>query len=263
MLGRAVARLREDERVVALVLGGSLARGAADPYSDVDLYVVVRDAAFDAALAERDAIAGAVGSTLFAFDVDPVPGGSTDRIVVYEGPDGFPVKFDFMYLEESDLEPAPKWAGCAVLEDEGGRVGAVVARSEGLAPPPPKPEELRELNQKFWTWSWYVFGKIVRGELWEALAGLHDIRSLALVPLVSNLAWGLFMLIGFPQLLYPLSLTLLLVPDLGYLVVVSGAVALSWGIVRTVLAYLALRQSGTPKATEASVPKATKASVEA
>jgi len=83
------------------------------------------------------------------------------------------------------------------------------------------------------------------------------------VPLVSNLAWGLFMLIGFPQLLYPLSLTLLLVPDLGYLVVVSGAVALSWGIVRTVLAYLALRQSGTPKATEASVPKATKASVEA
>jgi hypothetical protein len=39
--------------------------------------------------------------------VDPLPGGSTDR-VVYEGPDGFPVKFDFMYLKESDLVPAPK-----------------------------------------------------------------------------------------------------------------------------------------------------------
>ena len=184
MLGRAVARLREDERVVALVLGGSLARGAADPYSDVDLYVVVRDGAFDAVLAERDAIAGGVGSTLFAFDVDPVPGGSTDRIVVYEGPDGLPVKFDFMFLKESELEPAPKWAGWPVLEDEGGRVGAVVARSEGLAPLPPKPEELRELNQKFWTLCWYVFGKIVRGELWEALDGLHNMRSLALVPLL-------------------------------------------------------------------------------
>ena len=184
LLGRAVARLREDERVVALLLGGSLARGAADLYSDVDLYVVVRDGAFDAVLAERDAIAGGVGSKLFAFDVDPVPGGSTDRIVLYEGPDGKPIKFDFMYLKESDLEPAPKWAGCAVLEDEGGGVGAVVARSEGLAPPPPKPEELLELNQKFWTLCWYVFGKIVRGELWEALDGLHDIRSLALVPLL-------------------------------------------------------------------------------
>jgi predicted nucleotidyltransferase len=184
LLGRAVARLWDDARVVGLVLGGSLARGAGDPYSDVDLYIVVSDGAFDGALSERDAVTEVVGSLLFAFDVDPMPGGSTDRIVVYEGPDGFPVKFDFMYLEESDLEPAPKWAGCAVLEDEGGRVGAVVARSEGLAPPPPKPEELRELNQKFWVWSWYVFGKIVRGELWEALAGLHDIRSLALVPLL-------------------------------------------------------------------------------
>ncbi len=83
------------------------------------------------------------------------------------------------------------------------------------------------------------------------------------VPLVLNVGWGLFLLIGYPQLLYPLSATLLLVPDLGYLVVVSGVVALSWGILRTVLAYFALRKRGTPKAPEASVPKATKASVEA
>jgi CubicO group peptidase (beta-lactamase class C family) len=81
------------------------------------------------------------------------------------------------------------------------------------------------------------------------------------LPLVSNVGWGLFMLIGFPQLLYPLSATLLLVPDLGYLVVVSGVVTLSWGIVRTVLAYFALRRTRTPKAIETSVPKASKASV--
>ena len=49
-----------------------------------------------------------------------MPGGSTDRIVVYEGP----VKFDFMYLRDSDLEPHPKWAGCAVLKDADGRVGS-------------------------------------------------------------------------------------------------------------------------------------------
>jgi hypothetical protein len=83
------------------------------------------------------------------------------------------------------------------------------------------------------------------------------------VPLVLNVGWGLFMLIGYPQILYPLTPTLLLVPDLGYLVVVSGVVALSWGILRTVLAYIALRQSRTPKASRSSVPKATKASVEA
>src|SRR5215217_8186299 len=109
-----------------------------------------------------------------------MPGGSIDHIVIYEGP----VKFDFMYLKESDFTPNPKWVGCAVLEDASGRVGAAVARSEGLAAPQPTTEELLGLNQKFWTWCWYVFGKIVRGELWEALDGLHNIRSLALVPLL-------------------------------------------------------------------------------
>jgi predicted nucleotidyltransferase len=180
LLERAFARLRDDAGAVGLVVGGSLAHGRADFYSDVDLYVVVRDGAFEEVFAERDPIAEAVGSPLFAFDVDPVPGGSTDHIVVYEGP----VKFDFMYLRESDLEPHPKWVGCVVLKDTDGRVGAVVARSDALGPPRPSAKDLLELNQKFWTLCWYTFGKIVRGELWEALDGLHNIRSLTIVPLL-------------------------------------------------------------------------------
>jgi predicted nucleotidyltransferase len=180
LLERAFARFQDDARAVGLVVGGSLAYGGADFYSDVDLYVVVRDGAFEEVFAERDPIAEAVGSRLFAFDVDPVPGGSTDHIVIYERL----VKFDFMYLRESELEPHPKWVSCAVLKDTGGRVGTVVARSEALGPPRPSAEELSELNQKFWTWCWYAFGKIERGELWEALDGLHSIRTLALVPLL-------------------------------------------------------------------------------
>jgi hypothetical protein len=121
-----------------------------------------------------------VGSPLFGFVVAPMPGGSTDHIVIYEGP----VKFDFMYLKESAFKPAPKWAGYTVLKDVTGHVGDVVAHSEGLAPPQPTTEKLLDLNQRFWIWCWYVFGKIVRGELWEALDGLHGIRSLALVPLL-------------------------------------------------------------------------------
>lgn len=180
LLERVFARFRDDIRAVGLVLGGSLAQGGADFYSDVDLYVVVRDGAFADVFAERNSTAEAVGSPLFNFAVDPVPGGSTDQIVVYDGP----VKFDFMYLRESDLRPHPRWDGCVVLKDTHGRVGSVVARSEALGPPRPRAEDLSELNQKFWTWCWYAFGKIERGELWEALDGLHSIRSLALVPLL-------------------------------------------------------------------------------
>lgn len=165
LLERAFARFRDDARALGLVVGGSLAHGGADFYSDVDLYVVVRDGAFGEVFAERGSIAKAVGSPLFGFDVDPVPGGSTDRVVVYEGP----VKFDFMYLRDSDFEPQLKWAGCAVLKDADGRVGAAVARSEALGPPRPSAEGLSELNQKFWTWCWYAFGKIERascGKRW-------------------------------------------------------------------------------------------------
>jgi predicted nucleotidyltransferase len=180
LLERAFARFRDDIRALGLVLGGSLARGGADFYSDVDLYVVVWDGAFENVFAERNSTAEAVGSPLFNFAVDPVPGGSTDHIVLYEGP----VKFDFMYLKESDLGPHPRWDGCAVLKDTNGRVGAAVARSEALGPPRPRAEDLSELNQKFWTLCWHAFGKIERGELWEALDGLHSIRSLALLPLL-------------------------------------------------------------------------------
>lgn len=180
LLERAVVRFRDDVRVVGLVAGGSLAHGEADFYSDIDLYIVVRDEAFDETFAERDVMVKAVGSPLFSFDVEPMPGGSTDHIVIYNGA----VKFDFMYLKESDFKPDPKWVGCVVLKDVRGVVGEVLAHSEGLAPPRPTTEELLDLNQKFWTWCWYVFGKIVRGELWEALDGLHSIRSLALVPML-------------------------------------------------------------------------------
>src|SRR5918998_779416 len=174
------SRFRDDIRLVGLVVGGSLARGEVDFYSDLDLYVVVWAGAFEDVFAERNSTAEAVGSPLFGFVVDPMPGCSTDHIVLYEGP----VKFDFMYLRESDLGPHPRWDGCVVLKDTDGRLGAVVARSEALGPPRPSAEDLSELNQKFWTLCWYAFGKIERGELWEALDGLHSIRTLALVPLL-------------------------------------------------------------------------------
>jgi CubicO group peptidase (beta-lactamase class C family) len=62
------------------------------------------------------------------------------------------------------------------------------------------------------------------------------------LPSVVYLGWGLALLIIFPALAYPLAPTLLIVPDLGYLIVVSSVVALVWGIARAPLAYLTLRR---------------------
>ena len=62
------------------------------------------------------------------------------------------------------------------------------------------------------------------------------------LPAAASLCWGLGLLIIFPKLAYPLAPTLLIVPDLGSLIVVSSVIALAWGVVRALLAYLALRR---------------------
>ena len=180
LLERAVNHFQDDDRVVGMILGGSLARGAADFYSDVDLYIVAREESFEAVFDERDAAARSIGTPLFGFAVDPVPGGSRDYIVTYPGP----VKLDLMYYRESEIGPDRKWAGRRVLVDDSGSLEDVISRSATFRPDLPQPKTLLELDQKFWTWCWYVFGKIMRGELWEALDGVHTIRSDALLPLL-------------------------------------------------------------------------------
>jgi hypothetical protein len=73
------------------------------------------------------------------------------------------------------------------------------------------------------------------------------------LPLMANVGWGLGLLLAFPQIAYPLMPTMLLVPDLGYLVVASGVAALSWGIVRTVLLSIALRRGDAAKPAQSLV----------
>ena len=81
------------------------------------------------------------------------------------------------------------------------------------------------------------------------------------LPLVANVGWGLGLLLAFPKLTYPLMPTMLIVPDLGYLVLASGLTALFWGVLRTVLVYVALRRRDESKPVPASVPAAAEAPV--
>jgi predicted nucleotidyltransferase len=184
LLERAVDCFSDDDRIAGIILGGSLAYGTADFYSDVDLYIIARGESFDTVFDEREAATLAIGYPLFRFAVDPIPGGSRDYIVTRLGP----VKLDLMYYRESEMLPAPKWAGCRVLKDMSGLMDDVLARSRDITPSAPAPEVLLKLDQRFWTLCWYVFGKIMRGELWEALDGIHTMRSDAILPMLDWMA---------------------------------------------------------------------------
>jgi len=59
-----------DDRIVAAFLGGSYARGTADEHSDLDLYLVIADNAFDNFIANRDAFLHLFGEPVFIEDFD-------------------------------------------------------------------------------------------------------------------------------------------------------------------------------------------------
>lgn len=68
ILDRFVAACRDDARVVAAFLGGSYVRGTADAYSDLDLGLIITDAAYNDFFAEREAFIRALGVPLFLED---------------------------------------------------------------------------------------------------------------------------------------------------------------------------------------------------
>jgi hypothetical protein len=77
--------------------------------------------------------------------------------------------------------------------------------------------------------------------------GLLGIGWRVMLPLVSNASWGLIILVGLPRAFGPLPVLMRGMPDLGPLLVGSGLVALGWSILRTLLAYVALRTLVAPR----------------
>jgi CubicO group peptidase (beta-lactamase class C family) len=75
------------------------------------------------------------------------------------------------------------------------------------------------------------------------------------LPLLFSIIWGGLMLFGASQLVgAPLSFLIYIWPDVGYTLLVSGLFALGWGVVRAMLAYLALRPTSTPTTSLAGAP---------
>jgi predicted nucleotidyltransferase len=62
---RLGALCRADPRIVAAFVGGSLATGTADKYSDIDAYLIIADEAYDNFLGERAAFMGQLGDPVY------------------------------------------------------------------------------------------------------------------------------------------------------------------------------------------------------
>ncbi len=147
-----------DLRVRALLLKGSLARGDADEYSDVDFVVVAQPGRLQELWAARRSIAEGLGGWLGGFDE-----------VAWQAPHTFigfcdgPVKVDFFFQE---TEPAPDpWLrdGVRALVDPDGLADRL-RRALTAAPPPP---DLSDFDAHACDWLWAMHLKLRRpGHEW-------------------------------------------------------------------------------------------------
>jgi hypothetical protein len=161
--------------IVGVAVAGSFAAGYADELSDVDLRLYVHADAVDAMVERVPDLAAACGRVVALFSAEHV-GIPTLTIVLYD---------DLVHVDFDVLSAA------RVAEHNNGLPVIVLWERNGLSAELPGEykadvaADLRWLEDRIWTWSWYIQTKVLRGELFEALDGLQYVRDQVLFKLLA------------------------------------------------------------------------------
>jgi predicted nucleotidyltransferase len=169
ILNRFVAACQADERVVAAFLGGSYARGAADAYSDLDLYLITTDDAYDDFFGGSDTFIRLLGVPVFLEN--------------HKGDWGDFVFFIFANGAEGELG-----LGCEshFHHIHGGPYKVLLDKKDILAGavfPSYEPAQARQIEtlHRLVNWFWHdllhhFITPMARGQLWSAYGALEDLR---------------------------------------------------------------------------------------
>jgi predicted nucleotidyltransferase len=171
VIERFAALCLADQRVVAAFLGGSYASGSADDQSDVDLYVVVEDGAYEGFVANATVFVRRLGETVFG-EVWRSPGGHVlVFFVLVDGTEG-----ELGLARESAFADVHGGAHRTLVDKKGLLDGVVFPRHR--ADPVEQVEALRGHIEWFWhDLSHFVKG-MARGQSWWALGTLNDLRRI-------------------------------------------------------------------------------------
>lgn len=167
VLDRFIAACQLDDRILAAFLGGSHARGTVDRYSDLDLYIIVSDGAFDDFNTRRNEFLHLLGEPLFIEDFD-IP-----NIFFYifangtEGELGIGRKSEYAHIHGGPY---------LVLVDKKDILAGV---EFPYAEPDPveQAEKLRQLIYWFWHELSHFTTAMGHGQLWWAQGQLEVLRG--------------------------------------------------------------------------------------
>ena len=157
-----------DPRVVAAFVGGSLAVGSADQYSDLDLYVILADEHYDSFFAERVAFVRQLGQPVLLQDFN---GFGFDMIVFMfengvKGELGLARASRFLHIHGGPYR---------VLVDKAALLEGVTFPGERV-PYEQQRSNLEQMLQAFWRDLDLATGALGRGHLLSAMAYLEELR---------------------------------------------------------------------------------------
>ena len=173
-LHNLVNKLSKDSRIVGIAIGGSYLTNSMDAFSDLDIVCAIESEQYSEVMADRQTIAGSVGSLLAGFTGEHV-GEPRLLICLYENP---LIHVDFKFVDMVDV--ADRVEDPAILWERDGRLSLALQNGEPVYPNP----DAQWIEDRFWIWVHYATAKIGRGELFEAVDFFSFVRRRVLGPLI-------------------------------------------------------------------------------
>lgn len=167
IVDRFIAACQADERIAAAFLGGSYAEDKADKYSDLDLYFITTDEAYETFLAERENFFHLLGKPLFLED--------------FGAPHGYFVIFsngadcEIWFGRESKFHDIHGGPYRVLLDKKGILAGEVFPMQ--VAEPAEQIEILRQQLDWFWHEVSHFIKAMGRKQLWFAYGQLEALRQ--------------------------------------------------------------------------------------
>jgi len=168
IVDRFVAACQRDPRIVAAFLGGSYASGAADAHSDLDLYLITTDKAYEVFLAEREKFVRGLGEPLFLEDF----GKAYCYFIIFD--DGAEVELGVG--RASHFQQIHGGAHTVLLDKQGLLTDVTFPLHE--ADPAEQTENLRRLIMNFWHEVGHFNQALARNQRWFAYGSLETMRHI-------------------------------------------------------------------------------------
>jgi predicted nucleotidyltransferase len=168
VLQRFVEAATQDGRVVAAFLGGSLVTDRADEWSDLDIYLIVEDEAYDDFFAGRHDFVRKLGDPVLLEDFNAF-GFDMVLFTFEDGAEG-----ELALARESRFEHIHGGPHEVLVDKKGVLEGKMFA----LYRPAEEDQrrEVRDLIYSFWESASYFIKAMNRGQLWTAYGSLDEMR---------------------------------------------------------------------------------------